>query len=298
MTGAEQTAGMARDAEAGAPEATPGRKLIALDLDGTVIFEDESFSPGVEDAVRRAVDEGNIVTIATGRSWEATSHILHRLAILPEYVVCSNGAAILSRDTTQETGYARHTTETFDPTEALTLLQEHLPDANYLVELADGTRLYTHFVDDWGLQRRTARQVDIEDMKHREVARVVVVSPEHNDGERNSVDFIDLVERIGLNSVSYAVGWSAWLDIAPKGVDKGTALEQVRQWQRIEPSDVVVIGDGRNDIGMFRWAAELGGRAFVMAHSPEEVIAAATDPTGSLHEGGVAQAIETVLEGR
>jgi Cof subfamily protein (haloacid dehalogenase superfamily) len=276
-------------------QTVPGRKLIALDLDGTVLFEDESFSPGVEDAVRRAVDAGHIVTIATGRSWEATSYILHRLAILPEYVVCSNGAAILSRDTTQETGYARHTTETFDPTEVLTLLHEHLPDANYLVELADGTRLYTHFVDDWGLQRRTARQVEFAEMMNREVARVVVVSPEHNDGERNSVDFIDLVEHIGLNHVSYAVGWSAWLDIAPKGVDKGTALERVRQWQGIAPSDVVVIGDGRNDIGMFEWAARHGGRAFVMADSPEEVVAASTDPTGSVEEGGVAQAIDLLL---
>ena len=70
--------------------------------------------------MRRATDAGHIVTIATGRSWEATSYILHGLAILPEYVVCSNGAAILSRDASQETGYARHTVETFDPSEVLT----------------------------------------------------------------------------------------------------------------------------------------------------------------------------------
>ncbi|WP_345752094.1 HAD family hydrolase [Microbacterium rhizophilus] len=272
-----------------------GRKLIALDLDGTVVLEDETFSPGVEDAVRRTVEAGHIVTIATGRSWEATSHILHGLSILPEYVVCSNGAAILSRDATQETGYARHTTETFDPTEVLTLLHEHLPDANYLVELADGTRLYTHFVDDWGLQRETARRVEFEEMKGQQVARVVVVSPEHNGEGYEGVDFIDLVEQIGLHHVSYAVGWSAWLDIAPKGVDKSTALEQVRQWQEIAPADVVVIGDGRNDIGMFRWAKQHGGRAFVMADSPEEVVAESTDATGAVADGGVAQALDQLL---
>ncbi|WP_203137210.1 HAD family hydrolase [Microbacterium sp. JZ31] len=272
-----------------------GRKLIALDLDGTVLFEDESFSPGVEDAVRRATDAGHIVTIATGRSWEATSYILHGLAILPEYVVCSNGAAILSRDADQETGYARHTVETFDPSEVLTLLHEHLPDGNYLVELADGSRLYTHFVDDWGLQRDNARCVDFEEMKGQQVARVVVVSPEHNGGGRTNGDFIRLIEQIGLTGVSYAVGWSAWLDIAPKGVDKSTALERVREWQEIAPQDVVVIGDGRNDIGMFEWAKAHGGRAFVMADSPEEVVAASTDPTGSVEEGGVAQAIDVVL---
>ena len=217
------------------------------------------------------------------------------LAILPEYVVCSNGAAILSRDVTQQTGYARHTVETFDPSEVLTLLHQNLPDGNYLVELADGSRLFTHFVDDWGLQRDNARQVELEEMKRQQVARVVVVSPEHNGGGQTNRDFIRLVEQIGLHGVSYAVGWSAWLDIAPKGVDKSTALERVREWQGIAPQDVVVIGDGRNDIGMFEWAKAHGGRAFVMADSPEEVVAASTDPTGSVADGGVAQAIGVVL---
>ena len=280
-----------------APAAEPGTKLIALDLDGTCLFEDESFSPGLDEAVRRAVDAGHIVTIATGRSWESTSYILHRLAILPEYVVTSNGAAIMNRDYTQETGYARHTVEVFDPTEVLDMLHEHLPDANYMVELADGSRLYTHYVDDWGLWRDNSRQVEFEEMKGHNVARVVVVSPDHNhdDGQRSDTDFVALVEEIGLQHVSYAVGWSAWLDIAPQGVDKGTALEQVRTWLGIARQDVVVVGDGRNDIGMFDWAKKSGGRAFVMANSPKEVEAAATDHVGSVAEGGVAQAIDIVL---
>ncbi|GAB3279581.1 HAD-IIB family hydrolase [Microbacterium lacusdiani] len=273
-------------------ERVAGRRLlVALDLDGTVLLEDESFSPRVHEAVRRTVDAGHIVTIATGRSWEATSYILHALGILPEFVVCSNGAAILSRDTTQETGYARHTTETFDPTEVLTLLEKHLPDAKYLVELADGSRLYTHYVDDWGLERDTAKHVEIDDMKGRQVARVVVVSPEHSEDE-----FVSLVDQIGLHHVSYSVGWTAWLDIAPQGVDKSTALEQVREWEGIDPADVVVIGDGRNDIGMFQWASGHGGRAFAMGQAPDEVIAVSTDLTGTVYDGGVAQALDTLLE--
>ena len=55
------------------------------------------------------------------------------------------------------------------------------------------------------------------------MCRIVVVAPEQREQ-----DFVDLVARIGLNQVSYAVGWTAWLDIAPKGVDKSTGLELVR----------------------------------------------------------------------
>jgi hydroxymethylpyrimidine pyrophosphatase-like HAD family hydrolase len=67
------------------------------------------------------------------------------------------------------------------------------------------------------------------------------------------------------------VGWSAWLDIAPQGVDKSTALERVRTWLGVEPDRVLVMGDGRNDLGMFRWALDHGGRAIAMGQGPDEV---------------------------
>jgi len=265
------------------------RRLIALDIDGTILLEDESFSPGAVEAALAAEAGGHIVTLATGRSWEATHRILDRLGIRPEYVVCSNGAAIMSRDAAAPGGYARHTTETFDPAPVLDLLLEHLPAANYMVELEDGRRRYTHSVGDWLLDDANSEMVTFDGLKGDPVSRVVVVSPEHTDGE-----FLSLVERMGLTQVSYSVGWTAWLDIAPDGVDKSTALEQVRALLGVDGSDVVVIGDGRNDLGMFGWAAGLDGRAFAMGQAPEEVSHAATDITDDVEDGGVAAAFETL----
>ena len=61
--------------------------------------------------------------------------------------------------------------------------------------------------------------------------------------------------------VSYAVGWTAWLDIAPHGVNKGTALEQVREWLGFAPADVLVIGeDVVVDGGVFRVTEDLHRR--------------------------------------
>ncbi|WP_405371940.1 MULTISPECIES: HAD family hydrolase [unclassified Microbacterium] len=262
-----------------APEAPRERLLIALDIDGTVLLEDETYSPGVVDAVAAAQDAGHEVMLATGRSWEGTRHILEHLQLTPEYVVCSNGAVILRR-IGETAGYERFRTEQFDATEVLTLLRDHLPDAKYMVELPDGRRLYTRDFDEWNLAH--ADRVEFEGLSAQPVSRVVVVSDDEGDE-----DFLDLVSRIGLNEVSYAVGWSAWLDIAPQGVDKATALEQVRAWLAIEPAHVVVIGDGRNDIGMFRWAVAHGGRAIAMGQGPEEVLSEASELTASVSEGGV-----------
>ncbi|MDQ1130371.1 HAD superfamily hydrolase (TIGR01484 family) [Microbacterium sp. SORGH_AS 888] len=213
-------------AEGAAPAVSP--MLIVLDIDGTVLLEDETLSPGIVEAVEHAHRAGHEVMLATGRSWEATRGIQHVLEIQPEYAVCSNGAVIMQRVAGAEAHYERCHVETFDPADVLRVLREHLPDARYLVELPDGAREYTEYLDDWNLHQAT--RVSFEELSRRPVTRVVVVSPEH--GEQ---DFVDLVATLGLNQVSYAVGWTAWLDIAPKGVDKGSALALVREWLDVAP---------------------------------------------------------------
>ncbi len=271
-----------------AAEPPSERLLIALDVDGTILLEDESYSPGVVDAIADAQRAGHEVMLATGRSWEGTRHVLEGLALTPEYVVCSNGAVILRRTGPAGTReYERFHTEQFDATEVLTLLRDHLPSARYMVELPDGRRLYTDDMDEWNVSR--VDRVPFEDLSAQPVSRVVVVSEEGTDQ-----DFVDLVSRIGLNEVSYAVGWSAWLDIAPQGVDKATGLEKVRDWLGIDPASVVVIGDGRNDIGMFRWARANGGRAIAMGQGPDEVTSEASELTASVTEGGVTAVLKAL----
>ena len=98
--------------------------LIVLDIDGTILLEDESLSPGVVEAVEHAHRAGHEVMIATGRSWEGTRGILRVLKIAPEFVVCSNGAVVLRRLDGDELRYERFHIETFDPTEVLTLLRD------------------------------------------------------------------------------------------------------------------------------------------------------------------------------
>ncbi|MEW1708274.1 HAD family hydrolase [Microbacterium sp. NPDC089190] len=263
-----------------ADDARAGRMLIALDIDGTVLLEDDTLSPGVVEAVAHAQAAGHEVMLATGRSWDSTHTIMDRLGIRPEYAVCSNGAIVMRRDG-DDGDYVRAHVETFDPSEVLTLLGEHLAGAHFLVELPDGKRLFTDYLDDWNLEK--ADRVAFAELSAQPVCRVVVVAPEQTDQ-----DFLELVERIGLTQVSYAIGWTAWLDIAPKGVDKSTALELVRGWLGIAPERVLVMGDGRNDIEMMQWAVRNGGRAIAMHQGPPEVHAAAGEVGLSVTEGGVA----------
>ncbi|MDF2044526.1 HAD family hydrolase [Microbacterium sp. Kw_RZR3] len=278
----------AADVVADLADAPVARMLIALDVDGTVLLEDDTLSPGVVEAVADAQAAGHEVMLATGRSWDSTHTIMDRLGIRPEYAVCSNGAIVMRRIGEGDAApYERAHIETFDPTEVLTLLGEHLAGAHFLVELPDGSRLFTDYLDDWNLEG--ANRVTFDQLSERPVCRVVVVAPEKTDK-----DFLQLVERIGLSQVSYAIGWTAWLDIAPQGVDKSTALELVRGWLGIPAERVLVMGDGRNDIEMMQWAVRNGGRAIAMHQGPPEVHAAAGEVGLSVTEGGVAAVLRAL----
>ena len=88
--------------------------------------------------------------------------------------------------------------------------------------------------------------------------------------------------------------YAAWLDIAPHGVDKGTALARVYAELGIEGDRVFVAGDGRNDVGMFAWARSLGGRAVAMGQAPDDVKDAAGEVTADVADGGLALALDTL----
>lgn len=263
------------------------RLLIGLDVDGTLIHEDEDISPAVFEQVRRVDELGHEVTLATGRSWESTLRVLDKFLLRPEYVVCANGAIIMRQDDAEADGYRREHTETFDPTEVLRTIRPYLPSGSFMVEDAYGFRRYTEGMTEWELTN--AVQVEFDDLVGFPAARVVVTAPNHDQDE-----FLNVVETMGLTKVSYAIGWTNWLDIAPLGVTKATALERVRDWLEIPRANVLVVGDGRNDLDMFTWALAEGGQAFAMGQAPDEVKDAAGAVTGSVADDGLAQVLSAV----
>ena len=268
------------------------RWLIALDVDGTVLHEDGTLSDVVVEQVRRVQELGHEVTLSTGRSVSMTVPILERLGITPEYVVCANGAITLRRTGvgpgTAPAEYLREHVETFDPAEVLTTIRSHLEEARFAVEDEDGAFLYSGGEFPEGGIEASGTHVEFEELLGVRATRVVVISPGHA-----IEDFLAVVEKMGLHRVSYNVGWTAWLDIAPDGVNKSVALERVRRILKIPRARVMAVGDGRNDIEMLEWAAA-SGRGVAMGQSPDEVRAVADEVTGTDREDGVAQILSTI----
>jgi Cof subfamily protein (haloacid dehalogenase superfamily) len=259
--------------------------LIGLDIDGTLVHDDGYLSPEVVKEVQRVKDLGHEVIVATGRAAANAVPVVRDLGIEQGFVVSSNGAVTVELDLDHPRGFKITDVVTFDPAEVLAQLIEHLPEAHFAVEDLDGSYRFhrpfpTHALGDQNFE------TPLEELMHHPVSRVVVLSPEHDVEE-----FLGLISKIGLASVSYAIGYTAWLDISPQGVSKASALEVQRQRLGISNEQVLVMGDGRNDIEMFQWAKTNGGLAFAMGQAPEEVQLAATDVTSSVTDDGVARVL-------
>jgi 5-amino-6-(5-phospho-D-ribitylamino)uracil phosphatase len=266
------------------------RWLIGIDIDGTLVHEDGHLAPPVAKEVQRVRELGHEVVISTGRAAANAYPVIKDLQITSGKAVTSNGAVIVGIDHEHPRGFKVEDVVTFDPAPVLTQLIETLPNAHFAVEDVDGSYRFHRPFPNYALGDQNF-ETPLAELLHHPVSRVVVLSPQHNVGE-----FLDLMHSIGLHSVSYSIGYTAWLDIAPEGVDKGSALELIRKRQQLRPDRIIVIGDGRNDIEMFRWARSGGGFAFAMGQAPPEVKAEATATTAAVDQNGVAQVLSS-LEG-
>ncbi len=259
------------------------KRMLALDLDGTTLNHMGELSPRVGDAVRELHDDIEVV-VATGRSIIATTPILEQLGLAHGYAVCANGALTLELDPAHDGGYQVVDKVTFDPRGVLEKLRYALPDARVAVEEPGiGFKVSRHFPE--GELMGVSREVSWEELVEHPVTRVTLRQP-----EASAEEFMHMVERAGLHGVSYAVGWSAWLDINPEGVSKASALELVRRKLGIEPEHTVACGDQRNDLEMLYWAAW----GVAMANAPDEVKAVADEVTHHVDEDGLVPILEAL----
>ncbi|EWS79847.1 HAD family hydrolase [Brachybacterium phenoliresistens] len=260
-----------------------GTVLLGLDVDGTLVDHDGHMSEPVHAALTAAAREHHVV-IATGRSIGATLPVVRTAGVERGFAVCSNGAVTLALDPEAEDGYRVLDVRTFRPQQALRALREVAPGAHYAVEMADGRfRATPDFQDaSFGVE---AEETDLDELLDLEAVRVVVHVPDLTPQE-----FSRIIADAGVHGVEYAIGWTAWLDMAAPGVSKASALELVRERLEIPSERTVAVGDGWNDTEMLAWA----GVGVAMGQAPQGVADIADLRTADVAHDGVALVLRGV----
>ncbi|MEU8887420.1 HAD family hydrolase [Streptomyces sp. NPDC048442] len=273
----------------GAGATTPVR-LIATDLDGTLLRDDKSVSPRTVAALAAAEAAGIEVFFVTGRParWMdvVSAHVHgHGLAI------CANGAAVVDLHAGGELIEVRPL-ERADARATVAALRAAVPGSSFAVELTTGIHYepaYPPFQFD-----PAAGIASAEELLHEEVPGsgdpVIKLLVHHPSLAPD--DFLDLARAtVGeLGSVTRSSP-TALLEISGPGVSKASTLARCCAERGIAPEEVVAFGDMPNDIEMLAWA----GRSYAMGNAHPAVLAVATGRTSPNEEDGVAAVIEQIL---
>jgi hydroxymethylpyrimidine pyrophosphatase-like HAD family hydrolase len=261
----------------GAPGWKPS--LVALDVDGTLLDPaTQAISHAVRDAVRRVLDAGSQVVIATGRSVLGTLPVLTELGLAGGVALCSNGAVTV--DATNGDVLA---IETFDPAPVYSFLVQRLPGAIFAAEHAGTRSLVTSRFRE-SLLHGPQHVATIDELIGAPVPRLIAYWPDHS-----AIEVHKALDGAQPPVCTYTLDESLpWITVVPDGVTKGTALEKLRTELGIPAEDTFAAGDGENDLQMLRWAAH----GVAMGQAPERVKAAADEITTAVDADGLVAAID------
>lgn len=246
-------------------------RLVALDIDGTLVDEASVMPDHIRESVAKVLAAGARVVLSTGRGWISTRPVFDLLGLPVGPAVCSNGAVLVNYPPFEITEVA-----TFDPSQVIRHVHELAPQARIAVEVIGvGFRLNKVFPN--GDLSGEMIIETIDELCAQPANRVIVRDP-----DVPSEEFLTLADQLGMHGVSYAVGWSNWLDIAPEGINKAHGLDKICTQLGIAQADVLAIGDGFNDVEMLAWA----GRGVAMGDAADGVKAHADAVTGNFADGG------------
>ncbi|MBA2379510.1 MAG: HAD family phosphatase [Blastocatellia bacterium] len=285
-------------------------KLLALDLDGTVLNSQGQVPEANRNAIRAAEDAGVLVTIATGRRFRDARPVGIELE-LNAPLVTHNGA-LLKYAATLETVDA----SLLDLDVALDVIRLGRTAGGDALVSADphgkGTLLYDRISDDniplqkyirWaeGLHGEDAEEAvhHVESLEH-ELKAHDVIHISFSGGCSRMADLQEML-REGLNGTATILATIypkldfTLLDILPKDASKGIGLERLAARHDIRPDEVMAIGDNFNDLEMLEFA----GTPVVMGNADPELLARPNCQTTLTNdESGVAAAIDRFVLGR
>ena len=270
-------------------------KLIAFDLDGTLLTTEKELTDENLAALERAAEAGIVLVPATGRFFGMIPEKLRALPFL-RYYITVNGASVR------------------DAREDRALLRAEIPwrRAVEIMEYLDGLPIiYDCYMDDWGWMTRSLYEQAADFAPHRhsldmlqKYRRPVPELKAHlaevgHDVQKIQMFFRDpalrlrTMEELRRRFPDLSVTSSVPRNVELNSLEarKGVALLRLAALLGIEPAETLAFGDDLNDVDMLRAA----GIGVAMANAGPEARAAADYVTASCDESGVAKALDRLL---
>lgn len=262
-------------------------KLIAMDMDGTLLNHQQEISKENQAALKEAVAQGIVIAICSGRSCGDSSYYASDCG-LDCFIISLNGAYCL--ESPHGIAYARHTMDERALTACVDILYAHggtyacFQDNRIIVVDGPGRKPSKK----WGTHRHRPGAPEyaygiqaLEQAKAKGICKIVYVEEDMRLLE-------DMRHKLlSIQGMDVTSSWVNNLELMPSGVNKGTSVQELAHKLGLTHGQVMTLGDFDNDIPMLQYA----GWGVAMGNATKAVKQAARYHTRANVDDGVAHAI-------
>jgi HAD superfamily hydrolase (TIGR01484 family) len=260
-------------------------RLIATDLDGTLLRSDLSVSPRTVRALRTARNVGIRIVLVSARGPIGVGRVAD-LIDCDGFAICSNGALVLDLASRAVIRHRMLAAEV--AAEIVRALRARLPSVCFATEIEAAFGLEPAFKGAWGDWEppEGTRWADAMELVAAPVTKLIARDP-----TRSVADLAVVAREVAGDAAAVAISGKWVVEIAAAGVNKAAALKELATDYEIDPSEVVAFGDYPNDLPMLEWA----GHAIATANAHPDVLELVDEVTRSNDEDGVALVIERLM---
>lgn len=269
-------------------------RLIATDLDGTLLRDDRSLSAHTRQTLMRVEAAGMALVLVTARPPRFVKLLGEELGLRGAAICCS-GAAICCNGALvydiASGALAEHTPlASADACALVVALREAFPEVTFAIERGLDYGCEPAYLALGSLTEPRGELLgEAIALCGQPVTKLIARHP-----QRAADELYPTALRLAGDRAVVTYSSARFLEISASGIDKATTLARYCERLGIAPSEVVAFGDMPNDIPMLRWA----GRGVAVANAHPEALAAADAITASNMADGVAQYLDRLLAQR
>ncbi len=262
-------------------------KLIATDLDGTIVAHYGFISDRTKIAFAAAHAAGIHIYFITGRPIRWMKEIKENFNF--GLGVCGNGALLY--DFINEKVLEEWSFSVEAQLETVKRLRQVIPPVSFATEIGEDFLREKKYVPRWDIGEDNVGVDLIEEVI---TAPALKMLARCSDGEFSSDEMLALASKAleGIATVTHSNSTDSLLEISAVGVSKGATLSRVAGRLGLTADDCVTFGDNPNDFSMLSWAS----RSWAMADGHPDLMKYAKFQTDPHQEDGVAKVIEQLLE--
>jgi Cof subfamily protein (haloacid dehalogenase superfamily) len=262
-------------------------KAVVSDVDGTLMTSGKTMTPGTQDAVRKLHEAGILFAVTSGRAPHGLNMLVNPLAITTP-MAAFNGGLFIAPDKTviEEHALAANTAR-----QAIELIQKH------------GMETWVYSPDAWFVCEKDNAHIQRE-IETIDLPPTIITDFDAVLGNALKIvgvsDDLDLVARCEKDAqTALGAGASAmrsqpyYLDITHPAANKGAVIATFSRLLSVHPDEIATIGDGRNDVLMFR----VSGLSIAMGNADAYVKNAARCVTDTNNDDGFAKAVDRYILG-